>query len=105
MPAFHRLRCSVVAWQLSEAQAKASREGEWGRVAYLRRALKDPDRRRSAVRAVGEFCPESVARRLLAAAEFREYEPVVDFETGGDSPMKEGDMPEGVRSWSWCDLV
>lgn len=61
---FWRLRRLLRSWMVAEAR----RAGQWRRVAYLRRMLADPDQRRCAVRAVGEFCPEDVARRLLEVA-------------------------------------
>lgn len=63
---FHRFRRLLRAWLVADAR----RSGDTRRAAYLRGLLRDPERRRSAVRAVGEFCPESVSRELLAAATF-----------------------------------
>lgn len=74
---FWRFRRSLRSWLV----AGARREGDWRRAAYLRGLLRDPDRQRSAVRAVGEFCPESVARQLLRSAGV-ELELSVDPETG-----------------------
>jgi hypothetical protein len=61
MAVFWRFRRLMRSWLIAQAREAA----EPRRVAYLRRMLADPDRSRSAVRAVGEFCPESVALQLL----------------------------------------
>jgi hypothetical protein len=61
---FHRFRRLLRGWLLG----KARDAGDERRARYLRHMLTDPDRARSAVRAVGEFCPEPVARQLLLAA-------------------------------------
>ena len=61
---FHRFRRLLRSWLV----AGARREGDLRREVYLRRLLTCGDRRRSTVRAVGEFCPEAVAYQLLAAA-------------------------------------
>jgi hypothetical protein len=58
---FWRFRRLMRSWLIAHAR----RAGEERRVAYLRRMLADPERARSAVRAVGEFCPEHVAMQLL----------------------------------------
>lgn len=70
MDSFWRFRRLLRAWLLSESR----RASDWRRVAYLRRMLADPEPLRSAVRAVGEFCPEEVSRELLLAATYGEVE-------------------------------
>ena len=86
---YHRFRRLLRGWLVAEARRAAQRaktpekrEIELRRAAWLRGLLRDPNRERSYVRAVGEFCPEIVSRRLLAAAELRDVEPIVDYETG-----------------------
>jgi len=64
MDEFHRFRRLLRSWLVSEAR----RDGDPRKVARLRGLLRDPDRARSAVRAVGKFVPESVSRELLLAA-------------------------------------
>jgi hypothetical protein len=59
-----RFRRLLRGWLVSGARD----EGDYRRVGYLRRMLADPERSRSAVRAVGEFCPEDVGWRLLQAS-------------------------------------
>ncbi len=61
---FWRFRRTMRSWLLSRARA----EGDHRRVSYLRRMLADPERVRSAVKAVGEFCPEAVSWQLLHAS-------------------------------------
>lgn len=61
---YWRFRRSLRRWLLAEAR----KDGDWRRVAFLRRLLTDPEEKRSRVRAVGEFCPESVSLRLLEDA-------------------------------------
>jgi hypothetical protein len=61
---FFRFRRLIRGWLIG----KARREGDRGRAVWLRRMLADPDRARSAVRAIGEFIPEAVAVRLLHEA-------------------------------------
>jgi len=58
---FWRMRRGLRGWMLAQARA----EGDYRRVAWIRRMLSDPEEPRSRVRAVGEFCPEKVARQLL----------------------------------------
>ena len=58
---YWRLRRRLRSWMLAQARA----DEDHRRVAYLRRMLADPDRARSAVRAVGEFVPEHVSWMLL----------------------------------------
>jgi hypothetical protein len=65
---FWRFRRSLRGWLLSGARREAVRTGKYHRVAFLRRMLADPERVRSAVRAVGEFCPEAVSWQLLHAS-------------------------------------
>ena len=65
---FHRFRRLLRSWLVSEARSS----GDWRRAAYLRGLLRDPERRRSTVRAVGEFCPEHVSRELLLVATYGE---------------------------------
>ena len=86
---YHRFRRLLRGWLIAQARVAArkskdpkKKDAELRRAAWLRGLLRDPDRARSTVRAVGEFCPELVARRLLAAAELRDREPIVDLETG-----------------------
>jgi hypothetical protein len=61
---YWRFRRTLRSWLVSEAR----RRGDHRRVSWLRRMLADPERARSAVRAVGEFCPEEVSWRLLHAS-------------------------------------
>lgn len=75
---YHRFRRLMRSWLIAEARrsAAAARDpekaaAELRRAAWLRGLLRDPEKARSRVRAVGEFCPEHVARNLLAAAELR----------------------------------
>ena len=87
---FHRFRRLLRGWLVAQARLEAAKaknpkkaEAAVRRAAWLRGLLRDPERQRSAVRAVGEFCPEETARRLLAAAELRHGSAeVVDIETG-----------------------
>lgn len=76
---YHRFRRLLRGWLIGGAR----QQEDVRRAVFLRRMLADPERKRSAVRAVGEFCPEEVSRRLLEVAQFRhcpgEY---VDTETG-----------------------
>jgi len=65
---FHRLRRLHRSWQM----AKAREEGRVYEAARLRRVLKDPDRKRSAVRGVSGFVPEAVSEELLLAARYGE---------------------------------
>lgn len=58
---YWRFRRLMRAWLIAQARTA----GDVRRAVYLRRMLSDPERARSAVRAVGEFCPESVALQLL----------------------------------------
>lgn len=75
---YHRFRRLLRGWLVAEAR----RQGDVHRAAWLRGLLRDPDPKRSRVRAVGEFCPEELANRMVAAAQLRERVPVVDLETG-----------------------
>lgn len=61
---FWRFRRLFRSWLIAEAR----REGDTRRAAWLRGMLRDPDRKRSAVRAVGGFCPEDVTWQLLLIA-------------------------------------
>ena len=61
---YWRFRRTLRSWLVAEARSRDDHR----RRAWLRRMLADPDRGRSAVRAVGEFCPEAVAWQLLHAA-------------------------------------
>ena len=72
MATYWRFRRLLRSWLVAEARRRAEEPHEWRRVAFLRRMLSDSDRRRSAVRAVGEFCPEGVSRELLLAASWGE---------------------------------
>lgn len=65
---FHRFRRLLRSWLIAEAR----KSKDTRRAAYLRTLLRDPEARRSSVRAVGEFCPELVSRELLAAATYGE---------------------------------
>lgn len=67
---YWRFRRLMRSWLIGQARAA----GDVRRAVYLRRMLADPERSRSAVRAVGEFCPESVARQLLHHAVMLEVE-------------------------------
>lgn len=88
-PTFHRFRRLMRGWQVSQARRdlwkaqdpreklvdlenalRAERQA-LRRLLYLENILRCPDPKLSRVRAVGEFCPEPVARRMLAAAELR----------------------------------
>jgi hypothetical protein len=62
--AFWKFRRGLRAWMVAEARSR----GDFRRAAWLRRLLADPNRSRSSVRAIGEFCPEMVSRALLDAA-------------------------------------
>jgi hypothetical protein len=61
---FWRFRRLMRGWLISHARADENHP----RVAWLRGMLSDPDRLRSRVRAMGEFCPEAVSLQLLHAA-------------------------------------
>jgi hypothetical protein len=61
---FWRFRRLLRSWLIGRARAA----GDQDQAVWLRRMLADPDRRRSAVRAIGEFCPEEVSRKLLQLA-------------------------------------
>lgn len=61
---FWRFRRLLRSWLIAQAREA----GDERRAAWLRGMLADPERARSSVRAVGEFCPESVALQLLRAA-------------------------------------
>lgn len=63
-----RYRRLLRSWFIAEARKR----GETYRAAALRRMLRDPDRRRSAVRGVSGFVPEEVARELLLIATYGE---------------------------------
>jgi hypothetical protein len=76
---FHRFRRLMRRWMLSGAR----REGDWRRVAWLRRMLSDPERDRARVRGIGEFCPEGVSRELLMAAAWGDLE-VTEVRDGDD---------------------
>ena len=99
--AFHRFRRLLRGWLLGGARADlAAAAGPWPahwnieramkreraalrRVLYLEKSLRCTHRELSPVRAVGEFCPEGVARELLAAAELRSTPvAVVELATG-----------------------
>ena len=87
--AYHRFRRMLRSWLVAQARLEATRTenpkkkaAAIRRAAWLRGLLRDPNRERSAVRAVGEFCPELVSRRLLAAAELRCVVPRFDPATG-----------------------
>lgn len=105
--AFHRFRRLMRGWLLGGARVELAaatvalgtltksaskssrtrvRKRAWAarrRVGFLSQMLKCTDRNLSPVRAVGEFCPEVVARQLLAAAELRSRPTaVVELATG-----------------------
>ena len=61
---FHRARRGFRSWLVADAR----RNGRLRHAAGLRRLLKDSDRKRSAVRGVGEFIPEHVTEELMLAA-------------------------------------
>jgi hypothetical protein len=63
-PAYWRFRRSLRNWMIADARSR----GDFRRAAWLRRLLSDPNRSRSAVRGIGEFCPESVSHALLHEA-------------------------------------
>lgn len=77
MDEFHRFRRLLRSWLVSEAR----RGGDPRRVARLRGLLRDPDRARSSVRAVGKFVPEHVSRELLLAATWGVMEELPGAET------------------------
>lgn len=62
--AFHRARRGFRSWLIADAR----KDGRVYQAADLRRLLRDPDRKRSTVRGVGEFVPEEVTREILLAA-------------------------------------
>lgn len=66
---FWRFRRLMRGWLHSQARA----DEDFRRVAWVRRMLADGDERRARVRAIGEFCPESTARRMLDAASERSH--------------------------------
>lgn len=98
---FHRFRRLMRGWLLGRARVDlAAAAGPWPahwnveraikreraalrRVGYLGRMLKCSHRELSPVRGVGEWCPESTAHKLLAAAELR-HSPaeLVELATG-----------------------
>jgi hypothetical protein len=61
---FHRYRRLLRGW----LRGKAHSRGDAARCTWLRGMLRDPERSRSAARAVGAFVPEDVSRQLLLAA-------------------------------------
>ena len=95
METFHRFRRLLRSWMVAQARKEAKKPEHWRRVAYLRRMLMDPERERSYVRAVGEFCPEEVSRELLLAASWGE------LGTSGDASSVEGPPKPSERSCSW----
>ena len=82
MRTFHRFRRLMRRWLVAEARGR----GDYRRLAWLRRMLADPEPLRSAVRAVGEFCPEELSRELLLAAAEGDLE-VADQLVGGVVPI------------------
>lgn len=86
---FWRFRRLMRSWLIGQARAA----GDVRRAVYLRRMLADPERSRSAVRAVGEFCPERVARRLLRHAV--ELVPESSDPTSSEGPPSRG--PQRLR--------
>lgn len=62
--AYWRTRRLIRAWAIAQARSK----GQWKRVAYLRRMLKNGDPALSAVRGSSEWCPGNVFIALAAAA-------------------------------------
>ena len=87
---FHRFRRLLRSWMVAQARQGAKRPDEWRRVAYLRRMLMDPERDRSFVRAVGEFCPEHVSRELLLAAAWGDLETSGIASSGAAHPQGRG---------------
>lgn len=98
---FHRFRRLMRDWLVSGARVEVSdAAGPWPatvdvekamkreraalrRLLFLEGMLTCSDRNLSSVRAIGEFCPEPVARQLLAAAELRSVPAaVVEVATG-----------------------
>lgn len=61
---FWRYRRVFRSWLIAEAR----KDGDLRRAVHLRGMLRDPEWRRSAVRAVGGFCPEHVTRELILIA-------------------------------------
>jgi hypothetical protein len=61
---FWRLRRNLRSWLISQARS----DEDYRRLSWLRRMLQDPDKKRSPIRGMGEFCPEAVTRQLLIAA-------------------------------------
>lgn len=81
MDEFHRFRRLLRSWLV----AAARREGEPRQAARLRKLLRDPERARSTVRAVGRFVPENVSRELLLAATWGVLEELPGAETSGNT--------------------
>jgi hypothetical protein len=65
---YWRFRRTLQRWLISCARSKLDTREQLHRLTWLRRMLIDPERKRSAVRAMGEFCPASIARQLLIAS-------------------------------------
>lgn len=106
-PAFHRFRRLLRGYLVAEARVSAARAktpakelAELRRAAWLRGLLRDPVRERSAIRAVGEFCPERVSRRLLAVAEFRALGRPDEncFHLGSSGSRRAEQLPSELRS-------
>jgi hypothetical protein len=76
---FWRLRRLLRGWLIGQARAA----GDHSKAVWLRRLLSDPERNRSAVRGIGEFCPEAVAQQLLMAAL-----PLESSDSDGAEPSK-----------------
>ena len=95
---FWRFRRLLRAWLVSEAR----RDGDRRRAAYLRHMLSDPDKKRSAVRAIGEFCPERVALELLAAATWGTMGDAVLMAEG---PTDRPEAPQERRAVVAVDFV
>lgn len=60
-PEFWRLRRLMRGWAVADAR----KAGDWSRVAYLRRAGRPADRKRSSFQGVSEWIPEDVSLRLV----------------------------------------
>ena len=64
MRTFWRFRRLMRSWQLAEARQAE----DYRRVSWVRRSLADPEPRRCACRAIGQFIPDTLSGDLLMAA-------------------------------------